>query len=659
MAYDPIRFAREMLAVHKRSELLGCACRAVAGVSGQPAYGVHRLPRHTWEQATVLSAETGATALAGPARSALFAVYRRLSLRPGSLTLEREPGCEPIFQGLLPQGPTVLDAVPLRSAGGQLIGALITGRGAADAAEYPPELEDIAALTAPALDAAWRHALARRDQERLQLLSETADDTLWDWNLASNELWWGGGLDKLFGHRTFALATPDWRRSCIHRDDADRVVVAFQTALAGTTSSWSDEYRLHGVNDVIIHVRERVYFLREVDGHAYRAMGTLQDISALQQLLMREKEARAEAERASAVKDDFLAMLGHELRNPLAPIVTVVEVLKRRTSVPSRELDILRRQAQHLVRLVDDLLDVSRIVSGKVDLTRQRTQAEPLITRAVEMAQPLITQRQHQLELDIAKDLQLEVDGPRIAQVLSNLLTNAAKFTEPGGHLRLSAREESGQAVFSVRDDGIGIAPDFLTHVFDRFSQAKQASNRAQGGLGLGLNIVKSMVQLHGGTVEAHSAGAGCGSEFIVKLPLPGPEVPQVPPLSETQRAPAARDVLIVDDNEDAAVILGALLAQSGHRVRVAHHPMEALSLFHERCPDVALVDIGLPTMDGYELARRMRSQPQGGHTKLIALTGFGQESDKARAAEAQFDAHVVKPALPDQIEQLISELTS
>ena len=667
MAFELLRFAQEITSLSGHEELLACARRAAAAASAAafPAYATHALPGRAWEQATVLGPDPGAGAdsAAGRAmvRSALFAVHRRLSLTPSTLLLARTPDSAAIFRALLPDGPDALIAVPLLNRSGGLSGALVTGR--VDGGESPAQqrdLETIAALAGPATDMAWRHTLARRDQERMQLFSETTEESLWDWNVALGEVWWGGNLEQLFGGRARVSKRPDWRKARLHPADAGRVSASFKAALASDVSSWNAQYRIHGLDEELIHVREHAYFLREVDGRAYRAIGTVRDISALQELLQRETQARAAAEHASAVKDEFLAMLGHELRNPLAPIVSVLTLLEHRSKGPDRQLEILRRQTQHLVRLVDDLLDVSRISSGKVELARQRTPVEPLVLRALEMAQPLLEQRRHQLQIDLAPSLEIDADAARMTQVLSNLLANAAKYTEPGGQVRIEARAEGGQAVIRVRDDGIGIAPEILPTIFDMFTQGRQALDRAQGGLGLGLSIVRNIVQLHGGTVEAYSAGAGHGTEVVVRLALA-----QAPPAAPEVRLPPARPqiaprgLLIVDDNEDAAAVLKELLSGTGHAVRIAHHPHEALRLFDAHAPDVALVDIGLPTMDGYELVRALRARAGGTVTKFIALTGYGSAADKDRAHAAGFDAHLVKPIAPEQLERLIHQLTA
>lgn len=662
MTFDLVDFARELAALSAPDELMDCAARAAASISAQPTFVVHAVPGRPWDQAVILSARASPTSTPAAVRSALFAVHRKLSLTPVTLRMERSPDTQSIFDGLLPNGPASLVVVPLLSRRRRLLGALVTGQPEASAADYLANLESMASLTSPALAVALQHASARHDQERLQLFSETAEESFWDWNLVTQEMWWGGNLEQLFGGRARMSKRSDWRRTRIHADDVGRVIASFERAIQGSESSWSSEYRLRGAEEHdVTYVREHVYFLREVDGCAYRAIGTVRDVTSLQLLLQREQQARASAERASAVKDEFLAMLGHELRNPLAPIVSVLALLERKASGPDPHLDVLRRQTKHLVRMVDDLLDVSRISSGKIDLDRQRTLVEPLVQRALEMVQPLYEERRHQVEVSVSPSLALEVDSARMTQVLSNLLTNAAKYTEPGGRVIVSAAIEGGMAVIRIRDNGIGMAPEFLPNIFEMFAQEPQALNRARGGLGLGLAIVQNIVKLHGGTVEAHSEGPGRGTEVTVRLPLPGAGTAGKPDTAaDTPLDIAGRDILVIDDNHDAAALLKTLLSLNGHAVRIAHHPHDALKLLAERCPDVALVDIGLPDMDGYELVGQMRAHASSSNgTKFVALTGYGLPADKLKARDAGFDAHLVKPVSPDHLEQLIDRLTA
>jgi signal transduction histidine kinase len=364
--------------------------------------------------------------------------------------------------------------------------------------------------------------------------------------------------------------------------------------------------------------------------------------------------ARNEVEAASRAKDEFLAVLGHELRNPLSPMVTALQLMRLRAPEESaRERAVLERQVDHMTRLVDDLLDVSRISQGKVHLRRQPVEIAEALTRAVEIAAPLLEERQHHLAVDVEPALRVDADSDRLAQVFSNLLTNAAKYTPPGGNVRLAARAEEGHAVVTVTDDGQGIEPALLPTLFQPFVQGKRSEERTYGGLGLGLTIVKSLTEMHGGRVEARSPGPGRGSEFVVRLPLlsreastAGTRAEPAPPGSQRLR------VLVVDDNRDAADTLAEALALRGHETRCAYDGLEAVELARRFDPEVVLLDLGLPVLDGYEVARRLRES--GARGRLVALTGYGQDSDRRRSAAAGFDRHLVKPIQMDDLREVL-----
>ena len=369
-------------------------------------------------------------------------------------------------------------------------------------------------------------------------------------------------------------------------------------------------------------------------------------------LFRAERLARAAAESASHAKDEFLAMLGHELRNPLAPIRTAAQLMRVRGDESSaHEREIIERQASHLSGLVDDLLDVSRVARGLISLARVAISVRDVLSRAVEMASPLLEQRAQHLILSVPDgDLSMNADPLRMAQVVANLLSNAAKFTPPQGHVWLSAALEGGNVVIRVRDDGAGIASDLLPQVFDLFVQGAPSGERSGGGLGLGLALVKSFVALHGGTVTASSEGPGRGSEFVVRIPaIPAAaqraaESPPVPRPAVRGDAAHGKRVLVVDDNEDAGETVAELLREFGHDVRVAYDGPTALERLREFRADVAILDLGLPVMDGFELARRVREQQVDHPPRLIALTGYGLNRDIERTRDVGFDVHLVKP---------------
>jgi PAS domain S-box-containing protein len=403
------------------------------------------------------------------------------------------------------------------------------------------------------------------------------------------------------------------------------------------------------------HFRFHLQPVQDAAGEVQGLMAVAVDIT--EQVAARRVLERAHAERdellrelesASRAKDEFLAMLGHELRNPLSPILTALQLMRMRGDRRGdRERAIIERQVQHLVALVDDLLDISRITRGKIALNLERLHLADVVAKGIEMASPLIEQRRHRLAVDVPPPLMVDGDLSRLAQVLANLLTNAAKYTALDGHISVRAQPRDGQVWIVVRDTGEGIAPEVLPRVFDAFSQEPQTSARSHGGLGLGLAIVKSLVAMHGGTITLHSHGKGHGTECVLRLPLAQGSAPQTSREPETV-APATRadgrEVLVVDDNEDAAETLGDALRTLGHRVQVAFDAPEALAMATDYVPEVALLDLGLPVIDGCELAQRLRLQPGWSHVRLIALTGYGLERDRQRARRAGFDAHLVKP---------------
>ena len=379
----------------------------------------------------------------------------------------------------------------------------------------------------------------------------------------------------------------------------------------------------------------------------------------------RAEETLRETDRR---KDEFLATLAHELRNPLAPIRNSLQILKMPrldAATIERAREMMERQVHQLVRLVDDLLDVSRVMRGKIELRTEQVELATVVARAVETAQPLIEAQGHELTVSLPPDsLSLDADPLRLAQVVGNLLTNAAKYTEANGRIWLTARREGDEAVMRVRDDGIGIAPDMLPHVFELFVQADHSSTKAQGGLGIGLTLVKNLVEMHNGTVEAHSAGLGAGCEFVIRLPLTPQEQRQriEEVIGEAPQEPARSSghrLLVVDDNVDAAISLAMLLRLQGHEVRVAHDGPSALDLATSYRPDMVFLDIGMPGMDGHEVARRLRQHPELKNVVLAAITGWGQQEDRRRTAEVGFDHHLVKPVEPAALENLLGGLRS
>jgi PAS domain S-box-containing protein len=385
-------------------------------------------------------------------------------------------------------------------------------------------------------------------------------------------------------------------------------------------------------------------------------------------LVFRDATAARAAERAlleaDRRKDEFLAVLAHELRNPLAPIrqAAVIARTPAATEAQTRwSHDVIDRQVGHMSRLLDDLLDVSRITRGTLEVRKSRVELSSVVDSAIEMARPLIDARRHTLDVDLPREpLPLDADPLRLAQVIGNLLTNAAKYTEPGGEIKLVARRDGEAVRVRILDNGIGLTPESLGRIFEMFVQIAPPLDRAEGGLGIGLALAKGLVALHGGTIEARSGGPGQGSEFAVRLPLAAagaaPDAAQLPAATELAAqplAPAVRRrhtglrIVVADDNRDAATSLAAVLELDGHRVEVVHDGAHALHALERSRPDVGLLDVGMPELNGYEVARRARAEPWGTALTLVAITGWGQEEDRDRALAAGFDQHWVKPIDP------------
>jgi PAS domain S-box-containing protein len=370
----------------------------------------------------------------------------------------------------------------------------------------------------------------------------------------------------------------------------------------------------------------------------------------------RHEDQLREADRR---KDEFLAMLGHELRNPLGSIVLSAQTMARRgVAGAEREVRIIDRQTKHLVRLVDDLLDVSRITQGKIELRKERVELAAAVAIAIEMTQPLMDQRSHELALDVAAGLVVDIDPERMAQVIANLLMNAASYTEPGGRIRVVAARRRSAVTLKVIDAGAGISAAMLSRVFEPFVQGEQPLDRPRGGLGLGLPIARSLVELHGGQLSAKSDGPGKGSEFAISLPLAPPASRRKPAPKRRRKDPerAARGsrILVVEDNKDGAAALETVLTDMGHEVRIALDGVAALRIAEAFGPRVAFIDIGLPGMDGYELAGHFRSRKSLANVRLIALTGYGQQSDRLRSADAGFEEHLVKPIDVDALSRAV-----
>ena len=418
-------------------------------------------------------------------------------------------------------------------------------------------------------------------------------------------------------------------------------------------------------------VREQAERLRESAGREHlRALAEERqrwEMDRLREEAAREKKVAETLKEADRRKDEFLAMLAHELRNPLAPLLNAAHLVQgsddRETLAAAGE--IIERQVRHMARLIDDLLDVSRINSGKIQLRKETVDLADVVKRSVESVAPLMKARRHELAVTLSPTpVRLYADPTRLEQVLSNLLNNAAKYTPEGGHIALEVEtpKSPGEVSIVVRDDGLGIPEDMLERVFDLFTQVERSlSSVSQWGLGIGLALVRTLVEMHGGSVRAFSAGPGKGSVFIVRLPLGTRDERRSPNAGQGAAAASASAahvsplrILVVDDSRDAAAMLSLFLRGLGHEVHLAHDGPMALEAAREHRPDVVLLDIGLPHVDGYEVARRLRQEPDTREAFLVAMTGFGQEEDRRRSREAGFDQHLVKPVDPNELQKLL-----
>jgi PAS domain S-box-containing protein len=497
---------------------------------------------------------------------------------------------------------------------------------------------------------------ARKNQEIFKLVHGIGKIGHWEWNSLTDENKWSPEIEALYGLKpgTFEGTYQAWAK-LLHPDDLPRAEAVVRRALE--TGRYFTEFRVIWPDGSVHWLEARASVFKDGHENPVRIMGVNMDVTERKEL----EEASRQADRR---KDEFLATLAHELRNPLAPLRNAVELLRRaggRADLNEKALGVMERQLGVMVRLIDDLLDVSRITRGKLQLRKERVELAAVVRSAVEAARPCVGAQAHELTIMLPDPpVYLQADPIRLAQVYSNLLTNAAKYTEKGGHIWLTAERQSGEVVVSVRDTGIGIAAEHLPRLFEMFSQVDSALERSQGGLGIGLSLVRGLVELHGGSVEARSGGPGRGSEFIVRLPALEAPVEGLPEPNDTgEKAPSSRPrrILVVDDNRDAADSLALMLRLLGHDVQTAHDGLEAVQAAACVRPDVVVLDVGMPRMNGYEAARHIRAQPWGGGMALIALTGWGQEEDKRQAAAAGFDRHLTKPVGLAALERLLAEL--
>lgn len=515
-------------------------------------------------------------------------------------------------------------------------------------------LEQVAERTLFAVENSRTQAQLRDSRDVMQLAMRTGNMGAWSRDLVLDTVWWSPELGEIFGfepddtnftrERLFQQVKPEAR---------EQLPVLILAALRERRDYFFEFEFQHAKTGEWRWMESRGRATFGNDGEPTMLYGLGIDITDRR----RAVEALQEADRR---KDEFLATLAHELRNPLAPISSGLHILRSSASPAqtSTALEIMERQVNQMVRLVDDLLDVARITTGKVEIRREPIDLADAIRDAIETVSPEIGQRQHPLTIE-APDAPVFVDADRtrLAQVFGNLLNNSAKYSEPGQPLSITFARDGIDAVVRVRDAGIGIHPDMLARVFDMFRQADRTGGRARGGLGIGLSLVKRIVETHGGTVTATSEGLGEGSEFVVRLPAI--DAPRVKDRAAAlaDGSPSRRRILVVDDNEDAAESLAALLSISGHDTRMAHDGPDAVKEAERFNPDIVFLDIGMPTLDGHETAKLIRQQPWGKEMVLIALTGWGQTEDRRRSKDAGFNHHLVKPADPAVVQKLLASL--
>jgi len=492
------------------------------------------------------------------------------------------------------------------------------------------------------------------ERERFRLAADAVNGIIYEFNFKTGHVERSRGLTEVLGyHADEVPPTAAWWQEQVHPDDREPARRRFEDAAAAGNIVVT-EYRVRHKDGRWLHVEDRAILLRGEDIEPVKLVGCTMDVTA-------RKQADAELAEADRRKDEFLATLAHELRNPLAPIRNGLQIMKLAGGNPDaveKSRGMMERQVGQMTHLIDDLMDLSRIRGGKIVLQKARLKVSDVVQDAVDTSRPLIEERGHDLVVDAPPEpLYVDADRTRLVQVFGNLLNNAAKYTERGGRIRVAVERQGSDVTLAVEDNGTGIPAHMLTRVFDMFAQVDRSLERSQGGLGIGLNIVKRLVEMHDGGIVAESGGHGTGSRFVVRLPVAltvttdRPDEHNVVPKVRLSR----RRILVVDDSEDGATSLAEMLNIMGNDTQTAFDGVEAVAVAEAFKPDVILMDIGMPKLNGFDACRRIREQPWGRNTVIVAQTGRGQEDDKRRSQDAGFDFHMVKPVTPDALEKLLA----
>lgn len=500
-------------------------------------------------------------------------------------------------------------------------------------------------------------------QGRLQLATEASGTGVFQWNMREDRFE-GENPEayRIFGREPGQpkLSMNEFIQGHLHPDDVARVQYQLQQSMR-PGERFHVEFRNRRANQDWRWVEVVGRFLFDRDATPTDLIGVIADITERRELQDSLRKMAADLSEADRRKDEFLATLAHELRNPLAPIRNGIELLKRSDGNPAHRqgvVGVMERQMSHMVRLVDDLIDVSRITRNKLELRKQEVELAQVLHAAIESSRPLLDAKSHQFTLSLPPaPIYLDADLTRLVQVFTNLLNNAAKYTERCGNLRISAECQGQEAVVSVSDDGSGIPPEMLPKVFDMFTQLDRSVERSQGGLGIGLSMVKRLVELHGGSAAIFSDGLGHGTRVEIRLPTVVAQLSRGPGSVATPGPALRRRILVADDNSDAANSLAEILGILGNQVLTAADGMEAVDQAARFMPDVVMLDIGMPRMNGYEACRRIREQPGNADAVLIAVTGWGQDEDRQRSQQAGFHLHLTKPVDPSALEALLASL--